>query len=200
MSAPSWVLGEIQKLRRELTAYVDKHFGFQFGWTKSAKSSALGDKDAVETADGTNKARPVRRVEPFGHRGRAPGGVRTFWVRLGSSNLVFLGIASSSKHGPDDLEEGEVAIYSDQIEKALHCTKDGDNKIASKTGRTVQINGDSYSLLKTEDFLSALDDFTDAVKQITADNINFAAYDTAVAAFKTALAGGTYLSEKAKNG
>lgn len=103
---------EIARLRSWVVRELDKRFAIQFGWTRSARSSPYGETDQVETADGSANQRPVRRLEMWGLRGRQPKGVRTFWVRIGSSNVVYLGIAPPRAYGPGDLDDGETALYA----------------------------------------------------------------------------------------
>lgn len=204
----SWA-SEIAALRHELTEMIRQVPDRMVGWTLSAASSALGDKDEVQTGDDDQNGpdnkpgqRPVRRIEPWGHRGRAPKNVRTLWLRLGSSNVLFLGIASNGGYGPTDLEDGETALYSVEVERGVHLTKDGDNKLASKSGKTVQVNGSDFSLPKWDDFVSGLSTFLTALKtDMTAANAGTLVGNPAIIAFEAAIATASqYKSTKAKNG
>jgi hypothetical protein len=110
---------EVARLRAELTSYIDRRVAQIFGWTLTAKSSALGENDAVETADDDadptthqKGQRPVTRVLPFGMGSRPPARLRSLWLRLGASNVVFVGIAPTEGYGPQDLDVGETAIYN----------------------------------------------------------------------------------------
>jgi hypothetical protein len=148
----SWTK-EISALRRELVAYFDQRLANAFVWTRTANTSALGKEDAVETGDDDSQKgqRPVRRVEPFGLRSRPPAKQRSFSLRLGSSTVIYLGVASDGGYGPGDLEDGELALYSKNVPKALHARDDG----------KVAINGDTFSALETEGFMSAFNTFAD---------------------------------------
>lgn len=95
--------------------------------------------------------------------------------------------------------------------KTIKLEANGVTLVIDGTNGVVSINGTTYSLLKTEDFLTgtnALSDIITAIK--TALNTNCAngvpliltgsPADLKLTAFLTALAGGTYKSTKAKNG
>jgi phage gp45-like len=55
----------------------------------------------------------VRRLEHWGLRGRPPArGIRSFWIRIGASNVVVVGIGGTGGYGPGDLDEGETALFN----------------------------------------------------------------------------------------
>jgi phage gp45-like len=198
------IFKELGAIRRELRAYVDTSINRIFGFYLSANSTPLGDADEVQNSDEPVKGeksanqRPGRRIEPFGFRSRPPGKVRQLVLKLGSSNAFFIGIASDGGYGPTDLEAGETSIYSVEVPNGVHLTQDGDNVLASKTGRTVQINGSDYSLLKTETFLT---DLATALGTIAASNGGGTILTgTTMADFITSIGSGDYNSTKAKNG
>lgn len=179
----------------------------QFG-----KSSRLGNADALECADvdvdGRRLQRPATRVQPFGFSSRPTNKVRGVGLRLGASNVLFVGILPTSGYGPQDLEDGETAIWSAEVERALHATSAGDVKLAAKSGQTVQINGDTYALIKTDTFLIDIKNWVTAINATIASNcVNgeplsaYAANAAAITAFLTSLSvAGAYKSTKAKNG
>lgn len=210
----TWQQG-IAHLRREVWNRIDQRILQSFGWTRTAKGSAMGDTDQVETADvsdstvGKGQQRPARRLELWGLRGFPVAKVRTFWVRLGSSNVIYLGIAPTKGYGPTDLAEGETAVYSEKVEKALHATKDGDTKLAAAEGRTVQVAGDAERMLLAESLLGQLKDLVDALRGGVAGTTPIV--DTSTGAPLPALSGPAgvvygaivaedYLSENATNG
>lgn len=193
---------EISQLRRDLSTTIDQRLLSLFGFTLSAKSSEMGDEDEVVTADGVDAQRPARRIEPWGHRGRSPGKVRTFWLRLGSSNVLFLGVAPSKGYGPDDLEDGETALYCAVGGTEIRLDQDGNVNIVSATGKLVTVNGDDFSLPKWDDFMSGLSTFLGNLKtDLTAANAGTLVGNPAIIAFETAIAAASqYKSTKAKNG
>ncbi len=190
----------ISVLRRELMTRMEQIPSSLFGWTLTAKSSPMGDADEVRVDDEGKGQRPSRRIEPWGHRGRSPSGVRSFWIRLGSSNVLFMGVAPSKGYGPSDLEDGETALYSAEVEKGVHLTEDGDNKLASKTGKTVQVNGDDYSMLKTETLLADLASFLGTINPANTGGPILNDGGTFKTNMITSLGNGSYKSTKAKNG
>lgn len=164
----SWQV-EIARVRRELIEHVTQKTIGLFGWTLTSNASSMGDQDQVKNSDDDDSGgqRPVRRIEPWGLRGVPVAKVRSFWVRLGSSNTLFIGIAPNKGYGPTDLDNGEVCLYSDQVERGVWLTKDGDTKLAAKSGRKVQVGGDTYAMPKWDDFATALKACTAAIKALT---------------------------------
>jgi hypothetical protein len=160
----SWA-ADVARLRGELLSYIDRRIAQIFGWTLTAKASPLGDSDAVECADddldpATHQKgqRPVTRVEPFGVRSRPPAKLRSLWLRLGASNVVFIGIAPTAAYGPQDLDDGEAAIYN--ISKALvRLWKIGKLTIDSDTGAAVPqdviVNGGTLPVARKTDAIKA---------------------------------------------
>lgn len=146
----SWT-EEMAELRAWVRGWVEQKLTTMFISTTLSNSSALGDSDAMTLADDTKGQRPVVRHEPYGHRSRPTTDVRVFGIRFGSSNVVFLGIGPTQKYGPQDLEMGEVAIYSEQIVKAMHLDKNGQNNINSKSGQDVVVNGGTAKVARVGD-------------------------------------------------
>jgi phage gp45-like len=156
----TWAM-EVGRLRAELLSYIDRRISQIFGWTLSAKASSLGDNDAVETADDDidqathqKSQRPVTRVSPFGVGSRPPAKLRSLWLRLGASNVVFIGIAPTQGYGPQDLDDGETAIYN--VSKALlRLWKAGKITLDSDTGaaepQDVVVNGGTLPVARKSD-------------------------------------------------
>lgn len=140
----------IAQARRELEALIERRITGLFGYTLVSTASSIGEGDAVEGSDDANQLpsqeqrgqRPVTRIDPFGFRSRPPKGVRALWLRLGSSNIVFLGIAPTEKYGPQDLGVGDSAIYSTADGAVIKIDSDGKITIVSSTGQKVTIDGD----------------------------------------------------------
>ncbi len=207
----SWTR-EIGSLRQELREYAESLVARCFVWTFTANTSALGKQDQVETGDDdSNKGqRPVRRVEPFGLRSRVPAKQRSLSLRLGSSTVLYLGVASDGGYGPGDLADGELAIYSKNVPKALHAMDNGDVALASKAGQVVSVNGTDYVLPKWDVFyadfvtwVTTLNTFIGTVVPVTGAT-GGPAYATAIA-LPTSLipkmaVPSNYKSAKAKNG
>ncbi|MEO9192164.1 MAG: hypothetical protein ABI445_00775 [Polyangia bacterium] len=201
----------ISGLRRELRNYVDAALARMFVWTLTANTSALGNEDHVAQGDNddnpTPGQRPVRRVEPFGMRSRPPAKQRSLSLRLGSSTVLYLGIASDGGYGPKDLADGEVVLYSKNVPQGVRLMDNGDVALASKAGQVVSVNGTTYAMPKWDDYSTDLDTLIGAVAGMpVAVNLfdaitNMNTIRAAFTAFQTAkLAALDYKSTKAKNG
>jgi hypothetical protein len=113
---------ELGKAKRELQQWVNRRLAQLFLWTLTAKASSIGDNDAVESSDeGQDPGAPpnepkgqrkVTRVLPWGLQGMPPKGVRGLTLRLGMSNLFFIGIGPTQTYGPQSLNEGETSLYN----------------------------------------------------------------------------------------
>lgn len=132
-------------------SYVDQKISMLFGWTLTAVSSAMGDGDAVETADGEKAQRPVRRLEPWGLRGRPPKGLRSLWLRLGSSNVVFIGIAPSKGYGRVDLAEGATSLYCKAAGCEVLLEDDGEMNLTSSAGKKIYLNAGNLAVARDTD-------------------------------------------------
>jgi phage gp45-like len=117
---------------RELRAWVQQHVDWRLAslvaFPRVASSSSSGETDAVEVEDGdSQQQRSARRVEPFGFRSRPPAGVRAAIIKAlaGATNAILFGVASS-RYGPSDLDDGEVALY---------CLADGSLVKLTRVGR-----------------------------------------------------------------
>lgn len=143
---------ELEKTREHILRVVTQKFAIQFGWTKVGSTSAMGDKDQVQTADGQKGQRPARRLEQWGLRTRAPSkGVRTFWIRIGSSNVIYLGIAPTKGYGPGNLDEGEVALYCMADGTIVRLTKAGKVAINSASGQDTVVNDGTLKVARDTD-------------------------------------------------
>ena len=153
----------IGRLRAELRSYIDQRLATLFGFTLIASSSPVGDADEVQTGDqpvsapeadispGTITQRTVRRIEPWGVRGRPPSKVRALWLKWGSSNVVFLGTAVNKGYGPGDLEEGEFSLYCSKSGTEIRLDKDGNIKINAASNQDVIVNGGNLKVARRTD-------------------------------------------------
>ena len=153
----------IGRLRRELLAYVEQRIAQLFGFTLTAGISKLGEEDEVQTGDetvsapeadispGTLTQRLVRRIEPWGFRGRPPDKVRALWLRLGSSNVVFIGTAVGKGYGPNNLEVGETSLYCSKGGTEIRLDKDGNIKITAASNQDVIVNGGNLKVARRTD-------------------------------------------------
>ena len=145
---------EVAALRAELAALKAQAVAPQ--WTLTSRSSAMGAADQVQTADDDKNRgqRPVSRLEPFGLRYRAPSKLRSFSLRIGTSNVVFIGIQPSKGYGPTDVDDGEVALYN--ITKAIvRLWKSGKVTLDADSGQDVVVNGGTAKVARVGDTLTA---------------------------------------------
>lgn len=127
----------------------------QFSTTDASTASGHGDTMTGRSLDdGQQSPIPTRRLWPFGIRSRPPRGVDCVVVKAngGSNQGVMVG-AESDAYGPEDLADGETAIYSKAFARALVADKDGNTKIGSDTGnnKDVIVNGGTRVVVLDQD-------------------------------------------------
>jgi phage gp45-like len=136
-------------------AWVTERLAGMFGFTLTAGTSAIGDGDQLQTSDQTDsdqaKQRPARRIEPWGYRSRPPDKVRALWLRLGSSNVLFLGVASDKAYGDSDLDAGDAELYSTQGGTRVRVNHDGSVVIDAGNSKDVSVNGGTAKVNRAGD-------------------------------------------------
>lgn len=194
---------EVAELRRQLPGMIETAIARIFLSSQLANASEIGEDDAVESADENDPdstqrgQRPVTRVEPWGIRGRAPAKLRTVSLRLGSSNVLLLGILPTEGYGPQDLGDGEVAVYNKVENCGLRLNEDGSADLDAGTGATTNINGTTYHMPQWDDYITALQAFLSGLEGAT----TLANVVTAATSFDSALVlANNFKSTKAKNG
>jgi phage gp45-like len=144
----NWNLADaLRRLRTELKFYVQQRVASSIRFAQVSLNSATGYDDAVQGHQTTEEEQPggyqyqVRRLWPFGIRSRPPAGVDAAVVHAfgGSTNGMMVG-AESPQYGPDDLEDGETAIYSSVNASVLLADEDGNTAITSATDGDVTID------------------------------------------------------------
>jgi hypothetical protein len=128
-----------------------------------ARTSPLGTSDAV-MGDDTDKTaqRPVTRVEPWGLRGRpATDGVRGLVVSAlaGAMNGVLVGVSTDTRYGAQNLDVGEMALYSLVNALGVYLDNSGNTKITSATPSggsqgSVVVNGGTHRVARANDPIS----------------------------------------------
>lgn len=164
----------------DIRSTVQRWIAQIFIWTLTAKSSAVGDGDAIESADDARdpgapdheakSQRRVVRIQPFGFNSVPPTRLRALSLRLGMSNIFFIGIGPQKAYGPTEMTEGETAVYA-KAGQTILLDKDGNVIATPAEAGTVQLGGDDYSLLKTEDLLTDLGNFAKVVAAIALSNV-----------------------------
>lgn len=145
----SWATS-IADFRRQLTTDIETGLRRLIGFTLVSSSSSMG-QDSVQIEDSDNTQRPVQRIEPYGFRGRPPAKVRGLWLRLGASNVAFIGILPTKAYGPDNLEEGETALYCSAGGTIVKLDKDGNIAINAASGKDVIVNGGTEKVSRVDD-------------------------------------------------
>lgn len=113
-----------------------------WSFTYYTGNSADGTKDSV-AADKTDNNAPsysARRMQHFGFRSRPPSGVAA--IRLGNwqaaSNSVIIA-EDSSRFGPGDLEDGEVAIYNKVTGAVIKIDQNGGLSITAAPNQNIDV-------------------------------------------------------------
>ncbi len=114
-----FAMGNIGEMYAQLREYVDLRMRASIArlvhFTYFSGASSSGTEDSVECdhTDSNSGSYAVRRMQHFGFRSRPPKGVAA--IRLGNfeaaSNSVVVA-EDSSRYGPGDLEDGEMALYN----------------------------------------------------------------------------------------
>jgi phage gp45-like len=137
----------LRELREQLKWYANQRVAAIVRFSQVTANTASGNADAVQgntTVDETdtiNYQYTVRRLWPFGIRSRPPTGVDSVVVHAfgGSTNGLMVG-AESAEYGPDDLEEGETAIYSHASGAVIKIDKNGAIEVTSSSGQAVTVS------------------------------------------------------------
>lgn len=179
-----------------------------------SRSTASGEGDAIRgyQIDGADEQQydfAGRRVFPFGIRSRPPSGTWGVWIGKGgrSGDGIIVG-AESSRFGPSNLNDGEVAIYNKVTGCMALFDQNGGISFTAAAGQTVNSNGTTYSMPQWDPFTTAFNTFVGTLAGITTPVATLvqcaAALNTIIAAaitLQTAMsANSSYKSTKAKNG
>jgi phage gp45-like len=170
-----------------------------------SRSTASGEGDAIrgyetEGSDEQPYDFAGRRVFPFGIRSLPPSGTWGVWIGKGgrSGDGVIVG-AESSRFGPGNLQDGEVAIYNKVNGCVIKLDQNGAVSINAASGQTVNINGTTYSLPQWDTFMTAFAAFLNTLKSVT--NATASVVATAATTMDTARTGASgWKSTAAKNG
>jgi len=147
MSTTAEIYRRIAAAERKFRDVIDRAIAGIFVYTNTTSSSNIGDSDAVESSDDgvdpetlQKGQRPATRVLPYGFSSRQPKGLRGLGLRLGSSNLLFIGIAPTEKMGPQDLNIGDASVWSSGG-STVRVNADGSVHVADKGGATLVMDG-----------------------------------------------------------
>lgn len=206
--------GLINKLREELKRYVDERIASIVKYLPYSVNSADGTGDAVKgyPTEGTDEQAydfAARRVFPFGIRSRPPVGTTGVWIgKAGHTGDGVIVAAESSRFGPSNLNDGEVAIYNKTNGTTILLDQNGNIKITPGSGATIQLGGNSFSMVLSS-LIADLHSWVFAVNAVLASNVasigaplaGYAGNAAILAAFSsTTGAANAYQSTVVKNG
>jgi phage gp45-like len=138
-------MNDVSNLRRELKSWiVDSVIPMLFGFTLLSKTTSIGDQDAVELSDegaAQKSQRRVTRLSPWGLVSVPVKGIRGLALRLGASNVLFIGLAPQQKYGPQNLKAGETCLYSKTNGTRVFLDENGSIRIDAASGQDVIVNG-----------------------------------------------------------
>jgi phage gp45-like len=145
----------IRALRAELKDWVRQKLAanlLKYGAYSRSSSSGEHDKISGYLTQGADE-QPYdfegRRVFPFGIRSVPPSGTWGVWLGKGggSGDGVIVG-AESSRFGPSDLADGEVAIYNKVTGVVIKLGQDGSVVVVDQAGSQVKLDGSGNVAVK----------------------------------------------------
>jgi len=148
------VRAELRELARQLVANA-----IQFTALVRSTSSGEHDKVAGYRTEGASEPAydyEVRRLQHFGFRSRPPKDVWVVRVAAsgGPTNNVTVA-EDSTRFGPSDLADGEVALYNRVSGVELRLDADGNVRIQSADGKLVSLQGGDRGVAREQDTVDA---------------------------------------------
>ena len=147
----------VARLRDELREVARQLVANAIQFTQLTRSTSSGEHDKVagyrtEGADETSYDYEVRRLQHFGFRSRPPKDV---WVlRVAASNGATNNATiaeDSTRYGPSDLGDGEVALYNSVSGLEVRFDADGNVKLQSASGKLVSLQGGDRGVARERD-------------------------------------------------
>jgi phage gp45-like len=142
--------GELRELARQLVANA-----IQFTRFSLSTSSGEGDQVAGHKTEGAGEEEydyEVRRLQHFGFRSRPPKDVWALRVAASGGATNGATVAEeSTRYGPSDLEDGEVALYNKVDGLEIRFDKDGNIRITCAQGKKVLINRGGRGIARVDD-------------------------------------------------
>jgi phage gp45-like len=124
-------------------------------------SSSSGEHDQVaghhtEGPDEESYDYEVRRLQHFGFRSRPPKDVWALRVAASGGATNGATVAEdSTRYGPSDLEDGEVALYNRVSGLEIRFDKNGNITIRSADGKLVSLQGGQRGIARLDDTVAA---------------------------------------------
>jgi phage gp45-like len=135
---------QLAAMEERLRSYIDQRLANTIEYTQYSRSSALGagDKTKGHRTEGAGEQEydhEAQRLQHFGLRSLPPAG--TWCVRIGASgsstNSLIVAEDPVDRYGPQDLEDGEVAIYNKVTGCIIKLDKDGNVEITAAAGKNI---------------------------------------------------------------
>jgi phage gp45-like len=145
---------EVIEIARELAASM-------IAFSRYSLSTASGGGDKVEGHQPEGPGEEgydldARRVAHFGFRSRPPKGVWAVWLAVGGGSTNGVVVAEDSdRHGPSDLEDGEVALYCAAEGVEIRLDKDGNILIRAAAGKVVKLQDGDKGAARKDDQVTA---------------------------------------------
>lgn len=164
---PDWA-----RVIKDAVAAVERRLGERIKSLVQETPIARSRADRAQRAQSwpspeTTGDRAATRFQHFGFRSRPPVGTNTIMLLVGGAATAGVSVAEDSNgHGPDDLEEGECALYSVANAKAVWIDKDGRVWLLSKSGQDVNITAQGSGVVKVNGGSLEVARKTDPVKLV----------------------------------
>lgn len=148
---------ELNRLRETLREFSRQLVANAIQFTQFTRSTSSGEHDKVagyrsEGAGEEDYDYEVRRVQHFGFRSRPPKDVWT--VRLattgGATNNVTVG-EDSTRYGPSDLDDGEVALFNSVSGLEVRFDGNGNINAQSAPGQLINLQGGDRGVARLND-------------------------------------------------
>ncbi len=155
------IFDALRQLKAELREFVRQAVANAIQFTQFTLSSSSGERDKVaghrtEGADEEPYDYEVRRLQHFGFRSRPPKDVWALRVAASGGATNGATVAEdSTRYGPSDLEDGEVALYNTVSGLEIRFDKDGNIAIRSAGGKTVSLQGGGKGIARLDDTVAA---------------------------------------------
>jgi phage gp45-like len=147
------IYDRLRELRTELAELARQLVANAIQFTQFTRSTSSGEHDKVAgyRTEGVGEQPydyEVRRLQHFGFRSCPPSDVWAVRVAAtgGATNNVTVA-EDSTRYGPSDLGDGEVAVYCKTQGVLVRLSTDGSVKITDKSGAELQLDGKANASL-----------------------------------------------------
>jgi hypothetical protein len=146
-----------RQLRADLQEYARQVVANAIQFTQFTRSTSSGEHDKVAgyRTEGSGEEPydyETRRMQHFGFRSRPPADVWALRVASsgGATNNVTVA-EDSTRYGPSDLADGEVAVYNGVAGTELRLDHDGNINGQSAPGKLIKLQGGDRGVARFND-------------------------------------------------